>query len=300
MGWKSAGRNVLRWGLWLFLGVVFIRGVVTFLPQAPAPVAEPQAEVKETAEPAGMRAIGEMFARDYLTWTQGAAEERAARMEPYLARGMDRQAGWAPGDNDAGQQVEQTWVYDARPVSPTRWQVTVAARVVSLKDTTVVVKDQDNKETARTVREALPARTVFLAVPVGKTEGGWVVYDYPSLIPAPEPAAFGEPVLAGRETGDQDGRARALLTDFFRAYMSGGELTYYLAPGVQMRPVKAGWSFQQVSELTLLTADDGVWALSEVAVQDPSSGARYTHRYTVKLADRDGRWYVSDMLQKGE
>ncbi|MDB4895766.1 MAG: conjugal transfer protein [Firmicutes bacterium] len=300
MRWKSAGRGFLRWTLWIVLGWVFVRGILSFLPQTPARAAEPGVDAKPAVEPAGLRAAPEMFAREYLTWTAGGADERAARLQPFLARSLDRQAGWAPGADDAGQQVEQTWVYAVRPASPTRWLVTVAARVVPFQNNVTVTKDKDGKETRKTEAKALPARTVFLAVPVSKAGSGWVVYDYPSLLPAPEAAAFAEPAYYGQETSDAGGRAQSLLTDFFKAYLSGGDVTYYLTPETKLNPIKAGWSFQQVSGLKLVKTNDGTWAMAEVAVQDPASGARYTYRYTVKLAERDGRWYVADMLQKGE
>lgn len=297
---KGAGRGVLRWTLWVVLGWVFVRGILSFLPQTPATAAAPEPVGQGATEPAGLRAAPEMFAREYLTWTAGGAEDRATRLQPYLARALERQAGWAPGDDDAGQQVEQTWVYDVRSTSPTRWLVTVAARVVPFHNNVIDQKDKDNQATKQTERQALAPRIVFLAVPVSKSGGGWVVYDYPALLPAPEAAVFDEPAYFGQELTDQGDRAKSLLTDFFKAYLSGTDVTYYLTPDTKLPTMKAGWNFQQLSGIRLIKADDGTWALADVAAVDPASGARYTYRYTVKLAERDGRWYVADMLQKGE
>lgn len=283
---KRAGRSVLRLIVWLLLGFVFFRGVISFLPQPPARAAEPQAEVKQSAEPAGLRAIPALFAREFLTWEPGAASDRAERLRPYLAPGIDRQAGWEPAENDGGQRVEDSHVYEIVSVSPTRWRVVIAARVVSFRS--------NGKE-----RQAMPARTVYLSVPVGKTEGGWVVYDFPTLLPEPTPTAFDEPLFYGKESSDTGGRVKTLLTDYFRAYLSGGELAYYLVPGKQIRSMNPGWTFQQVARVRLVAADNGVWALADVAVVDASSGTRYLYRYTLQVVERDGRWLIADVLQGG-
>lgn len=289
---RRAGRAILRWGLWILLIWVFVRGVASFLPEPPAQAAEPPAATEAVVEPAGLRAFPAMFAREFLTWDAGGAEDHAVRLRPYLARGMDRQAGWAPSGEDGGQQVEETWVYDVSQASPNGWRVTVAARVTAFR--TVVVTEKDQK---RTERKQLPPRTIFLSVPVGKTDSGWVVSDYPALVPDPEPGAFSDPARAGRETSDAGGRVKTLLTDYFRAYLSGGELSYYVVPGKQMRSMPSGWTFQQIADLKLLTGDDGVWALADVAVEDSASGTRYLCRYHVQVVERDGRWYITDVWQ---
>jgi hypothetical protein len=304
MRWRSAGRGVLRWGVWLLLGWVFVRGVVSFLPAPPAEAARPEPEpTAAESEPAGLRAVPDMFAQEYLSWNPGGVDDHAARLRPYLARGLDRQAGWAPAGDDAGQQVQQTWVYAVRQASSTRWQVTVAARVQPFRNTETVEKVTENKETKevrRTEREALPPQTLYLMVPLGQTDGGWAVYDYPTLLPPPSPGEFAEPIAYGKEVSDAGGQVRALLTDFFHAYLSGGNLTYYLAPGARVRPMPGGWTFQSLSGLQLMQADDGTYALAAVEAQEAGSRARYTYRYTVKLATRDGRPYIAELMQKGE
>jgi hypothetical protein len=90
MGWRRVGRGIMRWSLWLVVSWVFVRGVISLLPEPPARAAESQPDAAAQAEPAGLRAVPEMFAREYLTWTPGGTEDRAGRLAPYLARGLDR------------------------------------------------------------------------------------------------------------------------------------------------------------------------------------------------------------------
>jgi hypothetical protein len=291
MGWKGVGRTVLRWGIWVLLGWVLVRGVVSLLPAPPVQSAAPEAgKLPVATEPPGLRALPAMFAREYLTWLPANPDERAERLRPYLARSLDRQAGWT-GKEGVGQTAEAAWVYAVKQVSQTRWLVTVAARV----------RPQAPPPAQAPPAPAQPERTLFLAVPVSTTpEGGWTVYDYPSIIPAPVAGEVTEPLFYGQESTDKDDKVKTLLTGFFKAYFEGGDLTYYLAPGSTSAKLQGGWQFGQVSKVIVTASGGDTWALADVVATDTASGARFTSRYTTGLVDRDGRWYIKELLQRGE
>lgn len=277
MQWNHLGLRALRWLVWAFLLLVFVRGLASIaFPPAAAPAAAPPAAAP--GEPDGLRAIPLLFATEYLTWRPGDPEERAQRLQPYLARYLDRQAGWAPGSGGTGQEVTGAWVHSVQPQSPSRWLVTVAARVTG----------------------APAPRTLFLAVPVGRSGDGWVVYDYPTLLPAPAPGEWTEPLYYGQEFAD-DGRVRSLLTGFFRAYTSGGEAeaAYYLVPGARLPGFSGQMALEDLGRLTLVRNGQETFALAEVLLRDPATGARYTSRYTLELVEREKRWYIKGILQKG-
>lgn len=296
MAWKGAGMRALRWALWLLLAWVFVRGIVSLVPAPPPAAAQPaEATAREKREPDGLRAFPALFARHYLTWQPGNPDERADRLRPYLASRLDRHAGWS-GKEGTGQTVLETFVYAAKEVSETRWLVTVAARTSPYQDVT----EPDRSGALVKVRKPLAESTVYLAVPVARSaQGGWVVYDYPSLVAQPSGGPFDEPLYYGTEITDHDDRAKALLTDFFKAYLAGGHVTYLLVPGAQVQTVKQPWTFQSITRLTLLGGTE-TWALAEVAALDPVTGSRFTFRYTTELVERDGRWYVRQILQRGE
>lgn len=302
MAGTSFGRGFLRWGLWALMGWVFLRGVFSFLPPHTADMAaaEPAALVR-AEEPAGLRAFPAMFAREYLTWQSGLEEERALRLRPYLSRSLDRQAGLTVRRDGVSQQAEGAWVYDLRQVSETRWLVTVAVQTARTQEAVVT----DISGVKRPVVQRLPGAVIYLGVPVGRTAaGGWVVYDYPSLMPAPAAGEFGEPLYFGRAATDQDEKVKALLTGFFKAYTGGtaADLAYYLTPDLQIKPLQGRWTFDSIGEYTLLGGETDHWALAAVQFADPETGAVYTFRYTLGLVHSDSRWYIKRVAQtqKGE
>jgi hypothetical protein len=300
MALKHNGLKALRWVIWILMAFLLVRGIVSLLPRSPAAAAQPaEPSVQAIPEPNGLRAFPAMFAREYFTFHVGKGEEdRAERLRPYLARSLDRQAGWKGSAEPISQRAEDSWFYSVKQLSPTRWLVTVAVKVVRQQER--VEHGVDGQY--RTVREDLPDATLLLAVPVATSaDGGLVVYQLPALVPGPAAAEFTEPRAFGQPTTDKDDRVRSLVTGFFRAYFDpAGDVTYYLAPGAEVHALRNRWTYEQLAGVELLTTDDGPWALAEVQVSDPVTSARYTLTYTLDLVEREGRWYIEDLVQKGE
>lgn len=289
MKWQGAGRKALRWGVWILLGWVLLRGLISFLPGRGSE--EALASAPELAqEPDGLRSFPALFAWEYLTWQSDDPEERAERLKPYLHRSLDRQAGWIAGSDRGSQRAEAAWVYGVRELGADRYLVTVTARVAS----------QAEIREAGGLQRQQGSRTLWLAVPIIRTaEGRWLVYDYPSLLPAP---ARGETVLAaevGTAVEDPGGGVRMLLQSFFRAYF-GGDVTYFMAPGAEIPTLTDPWLFVELGKLSQYETAAGRRVLAEVVVRDTLTAARYKLRYTLYLNERDGRWYVRDIEQKGD
>jgi len=101
---------------------------------------------------------------------------------------------------------------------------------------------------------------------------------------------------------DAGGRVKALLTGFFRAYAAGGEgdVAYFLVPDLSLRGLEGALEFVEVRELSLRRLGDETWAYALVRFQDPVTGAHLDQRYTLRVVERDGRWYIAEMVQKGD
>ncbi len=290
--------RLLRWLVWAGLFLVFVRGAATIV--LPGTAAEPTvAQAAAVAvEPDGLRAFPLLFASEYLTWRAGDPEERVGRLRPYLSANLDNQAGWKMDASGRNQTVSATWVYGVQALSSTRWLVTVAARV----EVGAAAGAQAGAGLVAAAPGNGPAtRTLFLAVPVAPSGGGWVVYDYPTLIPPPTAAGFNEPLAYGQTVTDEGDRVRRLLTGFFRAYTGAGgeDVSYYLLPGVPAPGHLDLFSLESVDDVTLVRSGADTWALAGVTLHDPSTGARLTTRYTLNVLEQSGRWYIKEILQRG-
>lgn len=296
MGWKGAGLRLLRWVVWLFFLLIFVRGIFTFVPTAAMSQPDPVQQPAQVSEPPGLRSFPALFAREYLTWQPGRSDERSSRLEPYLASGMDRQAGWSPGRDSIGQAVEGVWVHGVSARGEGLWLVTVVARVTPYQESLV-------PEGAgwRTDRKELAGSVLYLAVPIASAGTGWAVYDYPTLVPPPPRAEVSAAARTGTEVADAGDRIKTLASGFFKAYLSGaGDVSYFLAPGASLPPLRTTMELHSIGKVTLVQTASGHEALTDLLVVDPATGARFTYRYTLKVTERDGRWYVQDLFQRGE
>jgi hypothetical protein len=276
---------VLRTILYLLLALIFIRGAASFLPKAPLPTAAQRPEAKEAApaEPPGLHALPALFATDYLTWDTTKPDERAERLRPYLAPGLDGQAGWKPGPTPSRQVALGAWVAGVKAVSQSRWLVTVAAKV------RLEMKDQPKE------------RILSLAIPIAKTEAGTlVVADYPSLLPAPPAPAAPAPEERGAVITDEGDRATSLLTSFFTALYAGGDVRYFLAPGATPPGAPRGFQLVSLGKPELRKQGASLMARVTLTATDEAAGTTFTFRYDLLLTEQEGRLYIQDLMQKGE
>lgn len=300
MGWRGAGLKVLRWVLWILFAWVFVRGIFTFAPveaekAPPDPAAA--AESRIALEPPGLRSFPALFAGEYLTWEPGRSSDRAERISTYIAGSLDRQAGWSAGKENIGQAVAGAWVHRVKPLADGRYLVTVAVRVEPYEQTQVY-----DGTAMQSTRRGLTGSVQYLGVPIAPTSGGgWVVYDYPSLLDPPPTSDFKGALYSGQETADAGDRVKTLAGGFFRAYMSGaGDISYYLAPDVRIAASHSGMNFESIGKVALVRSGSGHQAFVEVLAADPVTGVRFTYRYTLVVTEREGRWYIEDLLQRGE
>lgn len=284
MGFAVAAKRGASWLLWIVLGWILLRGIVSIVaPPSAAPAPTVTQAVDEPEAKEAPAALAALFAREYLTWQVGKESERAQRLQGLLARHLDPQAGWSGGAAPRSQTAEATWPFATASAGTERWLVTVAARVTT--------------ETA-----AGPApRLLYLAVPVAGGADGFVVYDYPTFVPAPALARDVAPALPGQPVTDEGQQVHALLTGFFKAYASGGplEVNYFLEPGLKVRGLDGNMAFVQVDELALSRDGTDTWVAAVVQMHDPVSGTSARQRYTLQVAERDGRWYIKQIVQKG-
>lgn len=287
MNTKRIGYGALRTFVWLLIAWVLVRGLVSFLPESASSASSATANSLSTTAGTSQQALATLFAFEFLTWQPGDAEEHAERIAPYLAPDLDPQAGWTESTRQVGQRATNSWVAGARQLSPTRWLVTTAVRVERFGSGPSTASNS----------------VIYLAVPVGQTSaGGWVVYDYPTLVAPPAKGAFTEPLHFGSEIPDQNDQIKGLLAKFFPAYLNGNQedLAYLLAPESKIQAFKSPWSFDSLGNLILSQTDSGVYALVEVVLADPATGTRYISRYTIALAQSEDRWYIAEILQESE
>jgi len=258
---RAALRGIGRVAIWVLVGLLLVRGVVSAAstappqPAAPGPVAVRDEQASES--------FAVRFARAYL------ADPSAQALAPFLAEGARVGSGRPP--QGGASPVAQAEVSGTEELGDGTAVLTVACE---LRD----------------------ARTLYLAVPITRSRAGEVAaLGAPSIVAAPGLAGAGSDQpqpLAGPDAGS----IQALVAKFLPEYLAAGEasdLSYLVAPGAAIQPLAGALQFVSVSGVTQLGSGEGPRRsiLAAVRVSDPQTGAAYPLVYRLDVV-KGARWYV--------
>jgi len=263
--------RVGRAALWLTVAVVLARGIAALVSASATETGTPAVRASAPVwpdEPA--RAFAVQFATVYLDRRTADdpiayARELAAFVSVGLIDGLVPQVdSHGPREVVRSVAVAQTQALDTR-----RALITVTATI-----------------------GGIGSRAVRLTVPVARDRrGGLVVYDLPSLAPAPLRATVapdaGDPLL-----GDERAAIADVLTRFFRAYLAGdaGGLGYLVPAGTRIGAVSGGFELVELGSIaTVQAVRGGRLVLATVHARDRVSRARLALRYRVRLVRRSLR-----------
>lgn len=263
----AAGR-ILLWGA---VALVWVRGALTFLPEATSGAKRAEAQqVKQSFPEDPARAVAVRFVEEYLTYGKDGTDNRNRRLGPFLPEAADPSVGW---DGRGTQEATSAVPVGISVLGPRAAVATVAAKAGS--------------------------RWLYLAVPLAVASDRILVSDLPAFMPGPWPSAG---VEAAPISGDpaRSGDIRPALESFFRAYAGGsqGDLSYFAAPGRSLEGLGGSMDFAGLVELRAGEGDHTIPAVTKVRWVDRVSGAGLTQTYRMTLVARDGRWYV-DRLGAG-
>ena len=200
----SALRGAGRIALWAAIGLLLGRGLIAV---ASGPGAGDRVPVRGGGVGPAEEAFAIRFARAYL------ADPTAPALKGLLAEGSALGSGRRPrGGEDVVAQAEVSAVHK---LGGGRSVLTVACE---LRD----------------------SRTLYLAVPIARTEAGEVAaLGAPSLVAAPGAAGV-ESDRPRPLSGKDAGQVAALVRRFLRSYVEAtgaGQLAYFLAPGAFAQPL---------------------------------------------------------------
>lgn len=259
----TSGRSVLRGvgraAIWIVLALLLVRGVLA------GPAGEATAPTPSTGTGADQKtsAFAIRFARSYLS------DPASAALAPFLAVGVRVGGGRPP---QGGGLVAQAEVEDTEELGDGRAILTVACE---LRD----------------------SRTLYLAVPIVRTEAGEVAaLGAPSIVADPDKAGVDSEERPQPLSGDDAGEIEALAGRFLPAYIASSEasdLAYFLTAGTEVQPLGGTFELAAISEVRQLGPGEGGHREVLVAARlaDPDSGASYPVVYRLQLVRRD-RWYV--------
>ena len=230
-----------------------------------------------TGAPSGTAAesaFAARFATAYLTYNQSNPQQYRARLQPYLAQGID------PGTLWDGQGTQQ--VLEALPAS-------TSSLGGGVDRVTVAVLLQGGS-------------WLYLGVPVHADSGRFVVVAAPALLPAPGQASWTQASPAS-EDAQLSAQLQGDLSAFFTAYAAGqqAQLGYYTTPNSNVGGLGGAVTLVRLDQLVVAQGGGAQrTATAEVTWQPQGEpGTSLQESYRLTLEQQGGKWLVSRVAPAG-
>ena len=272
----EATTRLATFALWGLVVLGALGGTLAFLSRPSSAASGPAVEAPVPTIAA--EGFAELFVAAYL----GAGEGSEDTLRPFYPERVEMR-GVAAGSRYAARTV----TIDTQVAGERYWSVTVAADVLVSGEGDALQR----------------AGTRYFQVGVAQTappNKNLVATSLPAEVPAPVAVSSIRLDLESLERPRSDDAVAVAVQRFAAAFLAGeGELVRYVAPGSSLRAVRPA-PFT-TTEVTRLASRDGEVAagtkqvLAEVRGTD-AGGRRQVLHYSLELAQREGRWEVTEML----
>ena len=274
---RPGAQVAARVGLWGLVALGAIGGLVGLLRPAAEPAAQGTGASESASVPPEMAGFAELAVR---TWIEASGDEDDAAVGALFAVNPSTAAG------DSGRRrVGATDTVGARQLDGgDYWAVTVAAGVDELGGD----------------RRWRSAGMWYVEIGVVRDErGALVAVGEPALVPPPA-APADEPRPAGGGLGvpsSDDEEMASTVEGFLSALVAGdGDVSRYLAPGVEIAPVTPA-PFEQIAlqRWSVTELSDTEVRIRLTARGASAAGVPRTVSYELGLKQRAGRWEVRSL-----
>ncbi len=283
-------KRVLHWGL-LALTPVSAAAVLVLAftdnLQGGAQAGATPTEMKEENPAMGSkaRAFAIQFASEYL-YVTGDSEGRKKRLAPFLAKGLDAQAGLTTEERKKSMYPQEIRFWESRPIGANQAEIVLQVELYYY---------EGEKVKNRGLR--------YLAVPVEvKDANHMAVIGTPHFVPMDVQAKGINRKVESLEKDDsidssvQNG-IRKFLQDYFKDFASGSssDLAYKTESDNPIRGFEGKLDFASLDQVELTRERDGYTAIANVTFTDPRSNAQLKYAYKVGLTQEDGQWKVTHL-----
>ncbi|KML32371.1 conjugal transfer protein [Rossellomorea marisflavi] len=273
---------------------------------------EPKQEVskeKNLAASEGGQSFSENFAKEYFNWEREGdkIKDRADRLAPYIADGLDEQAGLSYEGMEWSSKLHDAQVWNVEATGEDTALVTLRVshelQKVTPPDKEAVEKaKKDKKDPPEPKEETSGPHEKFINIPV-KTDGrSFVVHQIPYFVASPK-----KPDIKADSTVNEKGKvddpkireeATSFLNTFFKVYTTGTqeELSYYIEEN-SIQSMNGIMTFKEVQNLIVKNGqqkDDYDVTVTVLFTENESMG-QVAYPYQLTITKDADRWFVKQI-----
>ena len=294
-------KKVLKCLFWTGFALVFFLSVVAIVRvsnldtnQAEAKQIQPEEKKVNYAVSEGAQSFAQNFARDYFDWQNSdeGIKTRAERLQPYLATGLDKQAGLSFEGMEWSSSLSASQVWNIEDTSKDTALITLRVEQI-LNKTTSQDSNEDSSE------EKSGPHEKYFVVPIQTDGKSFVVHQIPYFNSPPE-----KPNITSDTSIDENGKIQdtklqeeitSALNTFLKVYTNGTqeELSYYMKDE-DIQTMTGVITFKEIKSLVI--KQDGSTnqykVNATVVFQENQSKAQVVYPYELTLVKEDNRWFV--------
>ena len=294
-------KKVLKGLFWTGFALVFFLSVVAIVRvsnfdtnQAEAKQIQPEEKKVNYAVSEGAQSFAQNFARDYFDWQNSdeGIKTRAERLQPYLATGLDEQAGLSFEGMEWNSSLSASQVWNIEDTGKDTAHITLRVEQI-LNKTTSQDSNEDPSE------EKSGPHEKYFVVPIQTDGKSFVVHQIPYFNSPPE-----KPNITSDTSIDENGKIQdtklqeeitSALNTFLKVYTNGTqeELSYYMKDE-DIQTMTGVITFKEIKSLVI--KQDGSTnqykVNATVVFQENQSKAQVVYPYELTLVKEDNRWFV--------
>lgn len=289
-GARKAGVSLF----WLLFGFMFLTVAVTLFSEEENDSA-PKATAVETGENPSVKPeaveFAESFTSHYFNWgsSEEKQKEREANLQPFLAKGLDPQAGLST------EKVTWNSTYENAKVK----------KVDDLGENKALITFQVQAELSRGSEEEreTEALSKYFVVPVKYDGQSYGIYELPKFTNMNEKTtveAEKEEKLNKAASSPDTTAVKTFLTTFFKSYAEDApeQLAYLVEEGREISGLNDSMTFVKVGSADIYESEDGYIVQSQVTLEDPLSKMQFHTDYELSVQKEGERFVVSSINEK--
>lgn len=290
---KERLKSFGRWFIWLFIGFLIIRGVLSIVFQVsftPIQSKESAANigVADPVIPESAKSVASLFiTRWFYVVASESEEDRLKRLSSYITSDLQNRIKADSLLTKAEMKADEE-DGDKRKDRPL-----LQVHRLDIWDTEWIKKEELVSVTTRIMTS--DGRVWYVAVPVKKSGSAWLVNDLPGLVPEPkekvEEKAEEEPSLSDQQREE----VIAVLDGFFPAWLSGKKeaTARYTSADTKLSTSdvlgSVGGRYEAV-EVRPLSESPFIIHASVLIRENAGTVMRF--HYHVTMEEKDGQWFV--------
>lgn len=257
----------------------------------------------------GAQSFAENFVSEYFNWenTDEEIKKRADRLQPFLAMGLDEQAGLSFEDSDWSSSLTDSQVWKVEEKAENTALITLRVQHTLKKSTPPDAKaveqaKKDKKPLPKAKEEKSEPYEKYLVVPVKSDGNSYVVHKVPYFIPPAKKPEITSDTSISEEGKVQDSKLQdeinSGLTTFFKVYTTGTqEELFYYTKSDEIKAMTGITTFKEVRD-TIIKQGDGkneYRVHATVIFEENQSKAQVTYPYELTLVKEENRLFVKEM-----